>query len=125
MNIFKNEGLKKFKEKIISSDNQYSVVTYDISTSARSLRATWAPEMLQEITAYHGIDAEAELCRLLSENIAHEIETRILNDILNLYQARNLIRNFDNLTIFPIRPMENKWLLIKKYGIEYQIPVEF
>ena len=49
----------------------------------------------------------------------------ILNDILNLYQVRNLNRNFDNLKIFSIRPMENKWLLIKKYGIEYQIPVEF
>lgn len=125
MSIFKNEGLKKFKEKIISSDNQYSVVTYDISTSARSLRATWTSEMAQEITAYHRIDAEAELTRLLSENIAREIQTSILNDILNLYQARNLIRNFDKLTIFSIRPMENKWLLIKKYGIEYQIPMEF
>lgn len=125
MSIFKNEGLKKFKEKIISSDNQYSVVTYDISTSARSLRATWTTELAQDVSAYHRIDAEAELTRLLSENIAHEIQTRILNDILNLYQERNLNRNFDKLTIFSIRPMENKWLLIKKYGIEYQIPMEF
>jgi hypothetical protein len=124
MNIFKNEGLKKFKEKFISSDNQYSVVTYDISTSVRSLRAIWSPELAQDVSAYHGIDAEAELTRLLSENIAHEIQTRILNDILNLYQVRNLIRNFDDLRIFSIRPMENKWLLIKKYGIEYQFPME-
>ena len=121
MSIFKNEGLKKFKEKIISSDNQYSVVTYDISTSARSLRATWTTELAQDVSAFHNIDAEVELSRLLSENIAHEIETRILNDILNLYQVRNLIRNFDDLTIFSIRPMENKWLIKKTFGIEYKL----
>ena len=54
----------------------------DIQQGIRTLRATWAPELEEEINAYHAIDAEAELSRLLSEEIDRDIVIR-LSDMIN------------------------------------------
>jgi hypothetical protein len=40
--------------------------------------------MAQELGAFHNIDAEAELTALLSDQIAHEIDTEILNNLFGL-----------------------------------------
>jgi hypothetical protein len=61
-------------------------VTFDIesvtvSVTDRKLRATWSPEMAQDVSAFHNIDAEAELTALLSEQIAAEIDREILRDL--------------------------------------------
>jgi hypothetical protein len=45
------------------------------------LRASWSPELAQDVSAFHNIDAEAELTALLSEQIAAEIDREILRDI--------------------------------------------
>jgi hypothetical protein len=37
----------------------------------RTLRAQWAPELANDLNFYHGIDAEAELTRILSEEITN------------------------------------------------------
>jgi hypothetical protein len=55
----------------------------------RAVRAIWTPEMAQDLQAFHNIDAEAELTALLNENIRHEIDTQILNDLR--------VRGWDNL----------------------------
>ena len=52
-----------------------------VSVEERKLRATWAPELAQDVSAFHNIDAEAELTALLSEQIAAEIDREILRDI--------------------------------------------
>ena len=52
----------------------------------RGLRVSWTPEMVQDIQAFHNIDAEAELTSLLSQEIANEIDNEILN---NLFGLRN------------------------------------
>ena len=52
----------------------------------KSLRVTWSPEMIQDLQAFHNIDAEAELTALLSQEIANEIDNEILN---NLFGLRN------------------------------------
>ena len=40
--------------------------------------AVWTPELVQDISAYHNIDAEAELTALLSEEIARNIDEEII-----------------------------------------------
>jgi len=45
------------------------------------LRATWSPELAQDVSAFHNIDAEAELTALLSEQVAAEIDREILRDL--------------------------------------------
>ena len=52
-----------------------------VSVEERKLRATWSPELAQDVSAFHNIDAEAELTALLSEEIAAEIDREILRDL--------------------------------------------
>jgi len=61
-----------------------------VSVEERKLRATWSPELAQDVSAFHNIDAEAELTALLSEQIASEIDREILRDLKSLgaWQAR-------------------------------------
>lgn len=52
-----------------------------VSVEERKLRATWSPELAQDVSAFHNIDAEAELTAILSEQIAAEIDREILRDL--------------------------------------------
>jgi hypothetical protein len=52
-----------------------------VSVEERKLRATWSPELAQDVSAFHNIDAEAELTAMLSEQIAAEIDREILRDL--------------------------------------------
>jgi hypothetical protein len=52
-----------------------------VSVQERKLRATWSPELAQDVSAFHNIDAEAELTAMLSEQVAAEIDREILRDI--------------------------------------------
>lgn len=57
------------------------ITSTTVAVEERKLRATWSPEMAQDVSAFHNIDAEAELTALLSEQIAAEIDREILRDI--------------------------------------------
>jgi hypothetical protein len=61
-----------------------------VAVEERKLRATWSPELAQDVSAFHNIDAEAELTALLSEQIAAEIDREILRDLRKFapWQAR-------------------------------------
>lgn len=44
----------------------------------RTLRATWTPELAQDLQAYHGLSIEEELNRVLSEELSREIDRNIM-----------------------------------------------
>jgi hypothetical protein len=50
-----------------------------IQNIVRTLRAQWRPELVDDLNYYHGIDAEAELTRLMSEQIVEEIDNEVVN----------------------------------------------
>ena len=52
-----------------------------VAVTERKLRASWSPELAQDVAAFHNIDAEAELTALLSEQVAAEIDREILKDL--------------------------------------------
>ena len=52
-----------------------------VAVEERKLRATWSPELAQDVSAFHNIDAEAELTAILSEQVAAEIDREILRDL--------------------------------------------
>ena len=54
----------------------------------KGLVFTWSPEMAQDLRGYHGIDAEAELTALLSEEIGREIDRPIINQLFELANER-------------------------------------
>ena len=50
-----------------------------IQNIVRTLRAQWRPELVDDLNYYHGIDAEAELTRLMSEQIVEEMDNEVIN----------------------------------------------
>ena len=62
--------------------NKYSLYSYEVRAEARTIRANWTPEMVQDLQAFHNIDVEAELTALLSQQIANEIDRDIINNLL-------------------------------------------
>ena len=68
----------------------FQITSQTVSVEERKLRATWSPELAQDVSAFHNIDAEAELTAILSEQIAAEIDREILHDLRKAapWQAR-------------------------------------
>ena len=68
----------------------FELTSVTVSVEERKLRATWSPELAQDVSAFHNIDAEAELTSILSEQIAAEIDREILRDLRKAapWQAR-------------------------------------
>lgn len=59
----------------------FQLTSVTVSVEERKLRATWSPELAQDVSAFHNIDAEAELTAILSEQIAAELDREILRDL--------------------------------------------
>jgi hypothetical protein len=74
------------KYETLEFEEQIGEVSFDlesvtVSVTERKLRASWSPELAQDVSAFHNIDAEAELTALLSEQIAAEVDREILRDL--------------------------------------------
>jgi len=69
----------EFEEEI--GEVTFDLQSVTVSVSERKLRASWSPELAQDVSAFHNIDAEAELTALLSEQVAAEIDREILRDL--------------------------------------------
>ena len=59
-----------------------AVSSVPVQAVTRKLKATWTPELAQDINAYHAIDAEVELTTILSDIIATEVDREILGSLL-------------------------------------------
>jgi len=70
--------IKKHKLFDVVGPNLNSV---EVVTETRTLRATWTPELAQDVSAFHGIDIEDELLRLLNEELNRETERETINTI--------------------------------------------
>lgn len=123
MGLFKNKGLKKLtnsKEELKYGDiNLFddNFDTIDITIRPRGLVAALSHELAQDVSAFHNIDAEAELTALLSEHVVREIDTNIIDIIINnnrrtmedivVIRAESTTNGF---RIIGIKPMENEWI---------------
>jgi hypothetical protein len=67
----------------------------------RTLRAQWRPELVDDLNTVHTIDAEAELTRLMSDQISEEIDNEIINILTRRINGGN-----DNIDYF------DRWLNI-------------
>jgi hypothetical protein len=72
---------------INEADAEMAEVSFDLADvtivvgDARKMRANWTPEQAMDVNRFQGIDAEAELTNMLSEQIANEIDSEILRDL--------------------------------------------
>ena len=69
-----NMGVREFK-----FFHGVTIQTEGIQRIVRTLRAQWRPELIDDLNAVHTIDAEAELTRLMSEQISEEIDNEMIN----------------------------------------------
>jgi hypothetical protein len=53
-----------------------------ITAKTKKLKAVWTPEFAQDLNAYQNIDAEAELTNIMSEYISMEIDSEILDMLI-------------------------------------------
>ena len=53
-----------------------------IVSKTRKLKAVWTQELLQDLNAYHSVDAEDQLTATLSEHVGMEIDSELLDMLL-------------------------------------------
>jgi hypothetical protein len=58
-----------------------------IQDIVRTLRAQWRPELIDDLNTVHTIDAEAELTRLMSEQIAEEVDRDIVRRLTGIWNG--------------------------------------
>jgi len=114
----------------IEEDSRMAEVTFQldqvtVSVETRKMRAMWTPELAQDVSAFHNIDAEAELTALLSEQMAAEIDREILRDLRRgaAWTARwdyNGLRKGTN-TYYGVQKDWNQTLVTKINQISAQI----
>ena len=82
-----------------------------VSVEERKLRATWSPELAQDVNAFHNIDAEAELTSILSEQIAAEIDREILRDLRKAapWQARWDVNGWRRMAAYSTNYTQKDW----------------
>ena len=82
-----------------------------VGVTERKLRATWSPELAQDVSAFHNIDAEAELTAILSEQIAAEIDREILRDLRKLgpWQLRWDVNGWRRMAGFSTNYTQKAW----------------
>ena len=56
----------------------------EVTVRPRTLRASWTPQLAQDLQTYHGLDIEEELTRLLSEEINRGITNTITQDLVTV-----------------------------------------
>lgn len=70
----------------LEEDSEMAEVSFgldkvSVEVESRKMRSQWTPELAQDVSAFHNIDAEAELTALLSEQMAAEIDREVLRDL--------------------------------------------
>ena len=58
-----------------------TIQTEGIQNIVRTLRTQWRPELVDDLTEVYAINAEAELTRLLSGEIARSIDNDIIDEL--------------------------------------------
>ena len=77
--VFRIYDSLEFEDEL--GEVSFDLASVTVSVTERKLRASWSPELAQDVSAFHNIDAEAELTSLLSEQIAAEVDREILRDL--------------------------------------------
>lgn len=63
---------------------QLEVLKQTVTAGSRKLQAKWTVEAMQDLSAQHGLDLEAEISSALSAEIVSEIDNEIINDLIVL-----------------------------------------
>jgi hypothetical protein len=63
------------------------IASHPVTANSRKLKVKWTPEVAQDLNAYHTVDAEAELTQIMADQVALDIDTEVLMDMVNNARA--------------------------------------
>jgi hypothetical protein len=94
------EGFYAYKQEGSDAipDMSISISQFPITVKSRKLKATWTNEAEQDLKAYHGLNADAELTALVSNEMIAEIDREIVRtcmDVVPISSFRYLDWNSD------------------------------
>lgn len=76
-----------FEYAFDGSDNipeiDIKIASHPVTANSRKLKVKWTPEVAQDLNAYHTVDAEAELTQIMADQVALDIDTEVLQDMVN------------------------------------------
>jgi hypothetical protein len=94
-----------------------------VEAKTRALKSEYTMELVQDLKAVHGLDAEAELANILSTEILAEINREVVHTIVN--QAKYGAAGLTNNGIFDlIADGQGRWSVERTKGLMLQIEKE-
>lgn len=82
---------QSFEYAFDASDNipeiDIKLASFPVTANPRKLKVKWTPEVAQDLNAYHSVDAEAELTQIMSDQVALDIDSEVLRDMVNNAKA--------------------------------------
>lgn len=76
--------------KLVVPEMDLAISSDSVTAETKKLKAKWSLEAQQDLMAYHGLDAEAELVNVLGDEVRREIDRLIVNDLFNGASAGNV-----------------------------------
>ena len=94
-----------------------------VEAKTRALKSEYTMELVQDLKAVHGLDAEAELSNILSTEILAEINREVVRTMIS--QARYGAQGLTNNGIFDlIADGQGRWSVERQKGLMLQIEKE-
>lgn len=71
------------------------IASFPVIAQERKLKVRWTPELAQDLNAYHALDAEAEVTQFMADQVAMDIDSEILRDLLNTTREHSEVLYWD------------------------------
>lgn len=72
-----------------------NIKSFPIVAGDRKLKVNWTPEVAQDVNAYHSLDIESELTQIMADQVAMDIDSEILQDLLNQAGTNGEVQYWD------------------------------
>ena len=102
----------------------FSIEKTSVVAKSRSLKAEYSVELAQDLKSVHGLDAEAELSNILSQEIINEINREVIRTIYNSANVGAQIGTATPGTFDLDVDSNGRWSVEKFKGLMFQIERE-
>jgi len=102
----------------------FSIEKTSVTAQSRALKAEYSVELSQDLKAVHGLDAEAELCNILSTEILNEINREVIRTVYNSAKIGAQVGTATAGTFDLDVDSNGRWSVEKFKGLLFQIERE-
>jgi hypothetical protein len=102
----------------------FSIEKTSVTAQSRALKAEYSVELAQDLKAVHGLDAEAELSNILSQEILNEINREVIRTVYSAAKAGAQVGTATPGTFDLDVDSNGRWSVEKFKGLLFQIERE-